>query len=1269
MIFVYEIMFAYNKKQNKSIIYVSANAKNLLREVIMNPKNIKITCKTNGVTGYKRIIILLAAISIIMLCASSNVSANVGSIQSYKDIPGITQEEIDAIEALKQEQNSFSYGLYYSTEAFVLPDGTFAGYAAKFCGLMSDLFGIEIEQKFCDQESLISGLSNMEIDFTGELTPMLIKFARFYITQPIAQRTLRIFGFADCIDEIKEESDINGLKLGFLEGSLSIDLIAEYYNKPQYERVLVSNTAAAVEALESGAIDLFIVNGVLEPMFEEYDFIKSKEFFPLAFIPVSLGTVNPALESFISVMNKYIDAGGIDRLYEFYEEGEKEYARYKFYKSLTEEERTWLKSRQNTPVKVVLGGNYYPVLFYNKADKEFQGISIDLMNEIGELTGLTFEVKNEKDITMQSLMELLQTGEVSMTPHLLYTPERKEAFIMSDISFAAARYALISKLDYPNLAIHQLDRLNIGMVRDSAFEDTYHKWFPEDSKINSYVTLEEAFNALDKGEIDLIMGSEYTLLTQTNYHEKSGYKMNILFEDSVASHFGFNKNEHTLSSVVNKALAIVKTDSIVRSWTSRNFDYSKKLAEDRALYLLVIVAGTFVFLLGAYYTVSRRRKYRQMDIVHQNLQMILDTMPVAVRILDPDSNKILYINRACLRLYNAPDDYDPGSVSVAAYMPDVQPDGVLSMERLAELDRQAEPSSAEMVLTKVSGENFSGRITACQIEYHGKMASLGVIEDLTAEKEYLGMLENTAQKEREANQLKSSFLSNMSHEIRTPMNAIIGLTEIAFHKELSKEVFETFKKINISAQNLLQIVNDILDLSKIEADKLELYSDDFELEEVLNSALLVVSPRLEGKRVELMLDVSLDLPRFLNGDRTRLWQVLKNYLDNAAKYTTEGRIILTASEDKARSTKETIFIAFSVTDTGIGMNEEQIQKAFQPYEQVFSEAQKRYAGTGLGMPISKKICEMMGGVLDIESEPERGTVVRFTIPFLRVENVQTEKDMLAADSLSGLLIMVVEDDALSLEIMESLLVSCGAEYIAAHSGEEALKIIQNWDKNAPLFDVILLDYMMSGINGIETAKQIRLGTSGSSRLLMVTAYESLLIKDEMKACGIDDVIEKPFIPSRFIKKIRTAAGLDCAEDTGTKQTQVSFENTRILVCEDNEINREVAAGILEQFGIVTVAAENGKVGIDLLNSGETFDLILMDLHMPVMDGFETTHAIRSDPLFDAIPIISLTADAMTEIVDKCFALGMNDYLSKPLQIDALSECLLKWLPKNKQATE
>jgi PAS domain S-box-containing protein len=685
----------------------------------------------------------------------------------------------------------------------------------------------------------------------------------------------------------------------------------------------------------------------------------------------------------------------------------------------------------------------------------------------------------------------------------------------------------------------------------------------------------------------------------------------------------------------------------------------------RSIVNMVVVDydGQEGFVIWSVDNEEEERKKDEIKAARENLQTILDFLPEPIRIVDLASNTIAYLNYAAIELlgYNLFEPFI--GLPALLPMPASQPDGTDSERALEAIDHTETIIMMELVCLRRNGTPFNIQMTACPIDYQGRRSSLCVLKDMTADKEAEQALLNTIEREKEANQSKSAFLSNMSHEIRTPMNAIIGLTELELRREQPEGTRTVYKKISTSAKNLLQIINDILDLSKIEAEKLEILQEDFRLEDVLNSAMLVASPRLEGKRVEMLLDVSPELPKTLIGDETRLWQILKNFLDNSAKYTETGSVILRAAPDVSRSDGETVMIVFEIRDTGIGMSEEDLNRVFRPYEQTQNAAQKHYTGTGLGMSIAKNLCELMKGTLTAFSAPGAGTSIRLDIPFRRAAE---EGSILSGEKgLAGIRVLAADDDELSRKIIATLLESGGAECVLADSGEAAVRQIVADRNKGKAFDIILLDYLMGGMNGLESARKIHMCLSVVPPILLVTSFQRMLLQNELEKNGVDGVMEKPLIPSQFIKRLRVALRLEEQGDTAADiKAYAGFRDARVLVCEDNMINQEVAVGILNQFGVTAVVADNGKLGIEAYRAKGPFDVILMDLQMPVMDGFEAARALRAEGA--SLPIISLSADAMTEVTEKCREAGMNDTINKPVEIDQFYQTLRKWIPEEKR---
>jgi len=357
----------------------------------------------------------------------------------------------------------------------------------------------------------------------------------------------------------------------------------------------------AAEMIKNGEIDAFVDEAVADPAFDDYDFIRSEIVFPMVHESVSLTTANPDLYPVIAVLNKYILAGGVDCLYDMYHDGEFEYSKCKLQKSFTAEEKAYIDDLNNRgeTVKVAFEYDNYPVNFYNAKEHEFQGIAIDVLAEISRLTNIKFEPAYSKGAVWANILDDAASGNIPMLAELLYSNERKDRFIWGEAPYSRSYYAIMSKSDLPNLASYQVMRYTVGVIAKSAHEDIYRELFPENNNLKRYKTLEECLNALEKGEIDLLMGSEHILLTQTNYREKSGFKINIRLNSAKDSYFGFNKNETVLCSIISKAQRYVGCEMIDMSWMGRTFDYTKKILEDRAVFFSIFAGVLSIILVGS----------------------------------------------------------------------------------------------------------------------------------------------------------------------------------------------------------------------------------------------------------------------------------------------------------------------------------------------------------------------------------------------------------------------------------------------------------------------------------------------------------------------------------------------------------------------------------------------------------------------------------------------------------------------------------------------
>jgi polar amino acid transport system substrate-binding protein len=521
-------------------------------------------------------------------------------------------------------------------------------------------------------------------------------------------------------------------------------------------------------------------------------------------------------------------------------------------------------------------------------------------------------------------------------------------------------------------------------------------------------------------------------------------------------------------------------------------------------------------------------------------------------------------------------------------------------------------------------------------------------------------------KAEEATKAKSEFLANMSHEIRTPMNAIIGMAHLALKTDLSAKQYDYLKKVDSSAKSLLGIINDILDFSKIEAGKLDMESVDFQLEDTLDNISTLIGIKTQEKGLELLFKTDPSLPTALVGDPLRLGQILINLSNNAVKFTDTGEIVICTK--LVKKDEDQVTLEFSVRDTGIGMTAEQAAKLFQPFMQADSSTTRKYGGTGLGLTISKRLVEMMGGEIWVESEQGRGSTFCFTANF-GLGKEEAKRRFKPSTEVRGMKVLVVDDNATSRDIFREMLESFSFEVILAASAKEGLTELEKAPESEP-FELVILDWQMPGMDGIEASKRIKnhQHLSKIPPIILVTAYGREEVMQQAEGVGLEGFLLKPVTPSMLFDATMQAFGEAVPEISRAvhrKEREVeALENIRgaqVLLVEDNEINQQVAKEILEGAGLNVDLANDGQEAVNTVKE-KNYDAVLMDIQMPIMDGYTATREIRNlKSEIRNVPIIAMTAHAMAGDEEKSLEAGMSDHVAKPIDPDKLFSTLQKWI--------
>jgi PAS domain S-box-containing protein len=1346
--------------------------------------------------------VLALLLSLLFSCAKEEKqSGSMFQYASFRDIPGVTEGEIKAIEELQKQDVPFVYGTALTTETFIDEDGNPGGFGVLLCDWLNDLFGLRFKMEIHDLNEVLTRLRTGEIHL-GAVTVNEDRQKTYYMSDPIIHRSIKVMRIKGSLSPA-EIAWSRPVRYVFVEGGTTIGSVTETLAPGSYEAAVARNHEAAYQMLESGEADAFIGTNIAEGAFDPYGGVIAEDFLPLIVTPVSLAAADPALAPVVSVVTKALASGAYKHLTVLYRQGYYEYKKNKFLGNLSAEERAYIR---NTPV-IPFAAQFmsYPVSFYSKNEKKWDGVIFDIIDEIEKLTGAKFELVNDEKTDLTELMNLLENGTAYVMPNLIQNDERRKRFIWPSTMYQLDRFALLSKRSFPNIELNDIPFTKVGYAKGSAFGDLFRSWFPNALYAIEYPETDDAFMALENGEIDLVMSSQSRLTALTNYYELSDYKANYLFSAAFEASFGLNKDQTVLCSIIDKALPLIDTGRIVEQWMSRTYNIeAMRLKKQRPwLFGSIVLILCVLALLAVLFLRSRRAgkllenlvKERTHELALQTakLQAVFGSLPdivfckdlnlrytqcnriteehngvreediigkndmetkifppdVARRIMEDDRRALLtgskvvieetlpYYNgvRRVLETVRSPlmqDGVIAGLIVIARDITkrkqierelelqtttlttlfDLIPDfiftkdldfhflqcnksflehlGCRKEDTIGKRDYEAFNLPAETakgfrewdtqviiegrtytfeeIIPRFDGTEPVFETIKTPLVLDGKIIGLlGVARNITKRKEierelalqtatlttlfdsipdfifakdlnfcymqcnksYLAHLgfkredvigkndidgfklnpelvegywvwdrkvinegrrfmfeeripgadgsnrlyetvkvplaidgkiigilgishDITKRKEMEdaafaASRSKSAFLANMSHEIRTPMNSIMGFSELALDGEASPKTREYLAKIQSNAEWLLQIINDILDISKIESGKIELEKIPFDMHELFESCRTLIVPKAAEKGISLYFYAEPSIGKRPLGDPTKLRQIFVNLLSNAVKFTNMGTVKM-LTEIKERNNK-TVTFHFEVKDSGIGMTKEQVKKIFEPFMQGESGTTRKYGGTGLGLAICKNFIELMGGVLTVESAPGVGSKFSFDLTFDTID---------------------------------------------------------------------------------------------------ISSYEIF----ERKA--VLDEIEKPIFDGE------------------------------VLLCEDNVMNQQVICEHLTRVGLKTAIAENGKIGFEKVQSrkkkGEKqYDLIFMDIHMPVMDGVEAAAKILK--LETGVPIVAMTANIMSNEMEIYKRSGMNGCIGKPFTSQELWRCLLNYLKpvgreskdnplqKNKQAEE
>ncbi|MEW8492501.1 MAG: transporter substrate-binding domain-containing protein [Candidatus Thiodiazotropha taylori] len=1072
-----------------------------------------------------------------------------------------------------------------------------------------------------------------------------LNFAGPYFTSPYVVVTRR------SETAINSLQALEGRRVALESGYFLTDKLKKDY--PQISLHLVDNTIEALLAVSDETADAYIGNRAVVSYLMDKELLTNLKValstpFPTSRLHFGVRKDQPMLRDLFQKALDTISDAELKEIRRKWLPAIEAYPQQEIASvQLTDDEKAWLAAHKT--IRLGVHNSWAPLEFIDEAG-QYKGLSTDYMQIFAKQLG--FNLVQPESMQWSDVLKGLQDRTLDIAPLVARTPERESylTYTKPYLDFPLVIYN--QRSSRPIAGLGDLDGQNVAVVKGYAVEEYLRRDYP-DWQLELFPSIHDALHALSVGSIDAFVGSlavgGYLIGTEGLSNLQVAAPTPYRYHFSI----GVRKDMPKLVTMLNKAIDTLteeKKNEIYRRWLTLKYEYQV----DYTLLWKVLFGFLAVALVASLWVAQIRRSHRAQQASQQRLALTMDSARLGsweIRI-DQSGHHSIKLDKWFLRHLAMRED-EQKNYNLEEIFKNLNEDDVpdIRKQMSAFLNSRDNELSMEFRVRNTNRWLHNMGHTMERDEKGRPSYVIGITQDFTDHHRITEALEQSSR-------LKGEFLANMSHEIRTPMNAVIGLAHLLSRTSMDKKQQDYVHKIQLSASSLLGIIDDILDFSKIEAGRLNIEIIPFSLNSICENVAMLAHTKISEKPVEFLYDIDLDIPNELIGDPYRIGQILTNLISNAAKFTEHGYIIVRVRQLKRKNDK--VRLRFEVEDSGVGIAADKLEQLFEAFIQEDGSTTREFGGTGLGLSISQQLCSLMGGEIGVTSEKGKGSLFWFELPL----KFSMAKGLpMPVPDLRGLNVLLVDDNPQVREVLSKLLASMSFNVTLAASGMEALTLMHEPDR---AYDVVLLDWRMPGIDGYQAAQRIS-DEFGDNRpiIIIMTAYGREAIENEADLRFTDGFLIKPLTASLIFDAIIMA--YESQENKDDSQTSLNSEDSirllegRILLVEDNQINQQVAQELLEQIGLTVDAVSNGQKAVEYVKK-TTPDLVLMDIQMPVMDGYEATRAIRLLPEHEKLPIIAMTANAMASDEEKSHRAGMNDYIFKPVDPDQLYSLLEQYLP-------